>query len=226
MNKHQLTAQVAAETSVTRAAADALVGAVFSAIADALARDETVAIAGFGKSPSAAAPRGPDATLRPASPSPSRRRGRRRSSRRKRFATRSTHSGVEPARCPHFVPPASPQPSDPQSLRGPRAPERLSQRGAVGFCAFVNRANTRAVAPGDGIPSRAGTLLRPDANLLLRQCYAPLRRPILQAFPPCLRPSSLTSRSTASYVQHGIPGATHRLAPRRRTAGSRYLSPS
>ena len=49
MNKAELTAHVAAETSVTRATADSLVGAVFSAIADALARDETVAIAGFGK---------------------------------------------------------------------------------------------------------------------------------------------------------------------------------
>ena len=49
MNKNQLSAHVAAETSVTRATADSLVGAVFSAIADALARDETVAIAGFGK---------------------------------------------------------------------------------------------------------------------------------------------------------------------------------
>ena len=49
MNKSQLTAHVAGETSVTRATADSLVGAVFSAIADALARDETVAIAGFGK---------------------------------------------------------------------------------------------------------------------------------------------------------------------------------
>ena len=49
MNKAELTAHVAAEMSVTRATADTLVGAVFSAIADALARDETVAIAGFGK---------------------------------------------------------------------------------------------------------------------------------------------------------------------------------
>ena len=49
MNKAELTAHVAAETSVTRATEDSLVGAVFSAIADALARDETVAIAGFGK---------------------------------------------------------------------------------------------------------------------------------------------------------------------------------
>ena len=49
MNKNQLSAHVAAETSVTRATADTLVGAIFSAITDALARDETVAIAGFGK---------------------------------------------------------------------------------------------------------------------------------------------------------------------------------
>ena len=49
MNNSQLTAHVAGETSVTRGTADSLVGAVFSAIADALARDETVAIAGFGK---------------------------------------------------------------------------------------------------------------------------------------------------------------------------------
>ena len=34
---------------MTRAAADRVVGAVFSAIADALVRDETVAITGFGK---------------------------------------------------------------------------------------------------------------------------------------------------------------------------------
>ena len=49
MNKHQLYAHVAAETSVTRATADSMVGAVFSAIGDALACDKTVAIAGFGK---------------------------------------------------------------------------------------------------------------------------------------------------------------------------------
>ena len=49
MNKHELVSQVAAGTSVTRADAERLVGAVFFAIADALARDETVAIAGFGK---------------------------------------------------------------------------------------------------------------------------------------------------------------------------------
>ena len=49
MNKAELVSHVAAETSTTRAAAERMVGAVFAAIADALARDETVAIAGFGK---------------------------------------------------------------------------------------------------------------------------------------------------------------------------------
>lgn len=49
MNKAQLATHVAAERSMTRAAADRLVGAVFAAIADALARDEPVTIAGFGK---------------------------------------------------------------------------------------------------------------------------------------------------------------------------------
>ena len=49
MTKAELIAHVAAETSVTRATADRLVGAVFSTIGDALARDEAVTIAGFGK---------------------------------------------------------------------------------------------------------------------------------------------------------------------------------
>ena len=49
MNKADLVSHVAAETSTTRAAAERMVGSVFSAIADALAGDEPVAIAGFGK---------------------------------------------------------------------------------------------------------------------------------------------------------------------------------
>jgi len=49
MTKAELVSHVAAETSTTRAAAERMVGAVFTAIADALARDEPVAIAGFGK---------------------------------------------------------------------------------------------------------------------------------------------------------------------------------
>ena len=49
MNKHELVSHVAAGMSVTRADAERLIGVVFSAIADALARGEPVTIAGFGK---------------------------------------------------------------------------------------------------------------------------------------------------------------------------------
>ena len=49
MNKHELVSHVAAGTPVTRANTDRLVGAVFSTIADALARGEPATIAGFGK---------------------------------------------------------------------------------------------------------------------------------------------------------------------------------
>ena len=49
MNKSQLSARVADAASLSRAGADTAVSAVFAAIADALARDETVIVAGFGK---------------------------------------------------------------------------------------------------------------------------------------------------------------------------------
>ena len=49
LNKSQLGARVADAASMSRTGVDAAVGAVFTAIADALARDETVAIAVFGK---------------------------------------------------------------------------------------------------------------------------------------------------------------------------------
>ena len=49
MNKHELVSHVAAGTPVTKADAERLVGVVFSTIADALARGESVTIAGFGK---------------------------------------------------------------------------------------------------------------------------------------------------------------------------------
>ena len=92
MNKAELVSHLAAETPTTRAAAERMVEAVFAAITDALARDEPVAIAGFGKfalrSRAARQGRNP----RTGSRSPSRRRRRRRSSPRKPFATRSTNS--------------------------------------------------------------------------------------------------------------------------------------
>ena len=48
MNKSELAAHVATQTALSRAQADAAVGAVFSAIGEALAGGESVVIAGFG----------------------------------------------------------------------------------------------------------------------------------------------------------------------------------
>ena len=48
MKKSDLSAHVATEASMTKAQAPGVVDAVFSAISDSLARDESVAIAGFG----------------------------------------------------------------------------------------------------------------------------------------------------------------------------------
>ena len=48
MNKSELSSQVAADASLSRAATDAVIDAVFSTISDALAKGEPVAIAGFG----------------------------------------------------------------------------------------------------------------------------------------------------------------------------------
>ena len=49
MTRSELCARVAAATSLSKAEAAAAAGALFSAIADALARGETVTVAGFGK---------------------------------------------------------------------------------------------------------------------------------------------------------------------------------
>ena len=49
MNKAKLVSRVAAETSTTKTVPERMVGSVFSATANALARDEPVAIAEFGK---------------------------------------------------------------------------------------------------------------------------------------------------------------------------------
>ena len=48
MTKSELAAKVAAQASLSNAAADRAVGAVFSAISDALANGETVTLTGFG----------------------------------------------------------------------------------------------------------------------------------------------------------------------------------
>lgn len=97
MTRAKLISHVAAETSTTKAAAERIVGAMFSALADALARDDTVAISGFGKSAVRGSARVRDAIPDPASRPASRRRRCRRSSRRKPFATRSTKKMTEQA---------------------------------------------------------------------------------------------------------------------------------
>ena len=48
MNKSDIVSRVAAQSSLSRAAADSVVNAVFTAIGDGLAQDAAVAIAGFG----------------------------------------------------------------------------------------------------------------------------------------------------------------------------------
>ena len=48
MNKSELCAHVAARAGVSRMTADTVVSTAFSMIGEALARDETVAIPGFG----------------------------------------------------------------------------------------------------------------------------------------------------------------------------------
>ena len=101
MNRNELIAQLAAETSTTRAAVERMAGAVFSAIGDALARGEPTAIAGFGTFAvrSRAARRRRNMLPEPESPSTSPPPGRRRSRPRRPFATRSTPSMAQaPAR--------------------------------------------------------------------------------------------------------------------------------
>jgi DNA-binding protein HU-beta len=48
MKKSDISSHVASQGSLSKAAADGAVNAVFSAISDALAREEAVTIAGFG----------------------------------------------------------------------------------------------------------------------------------------------------------------------------------
>ena len=49
MKKRDVVEYVAGEAGITKQAADAAVGAVFASIAEALARGEDVAVAGFGR---------------------------------------------------------------------------------------------------------------------------------------------------------------------------------
>ena len=48
MKKSDISSHVAGQASLSKAVADSAVNAVFSAISDALAKEETVTVAGFG----------------------------------------------------------------------------------------------------------------------------------------------------------------------------------
>ena len=97
MNRSELSSHVATRAHVSKTEADRVIGAVFTAIEDALARGETVAGAGFGKvsaphrRPARAAPPAPGSAW-PAPPSRCRHARRER-----RFATRSTRSARAPS---------------------------------------------------------------------------------------------------------------------------------
>ena len=49
LKKRDIVERVAGEAGITKQAAEAAVGAVFASIAEALARGENVAVAGFGR---------------------------------------------------------------------------------------------------------------------------------------------------------------------------------
>ena len=110
MNKNELVSHVAAETSATRATAERMVRAVFSAIGDALRGTSPLPSPDSGSSSSATVPRARVAIRKPGSPSPSRPRRCRRSRRRRPFETRSTDSVAgQAARCRPFVPATQPR---------------------------------------------------------------------------------------------------------------------
>ena len=71
MTKADLTAQVAANTDMTKKDADKAVNAVFEALSRALANGEKVTISGFGTFEVRSGPSGRASTPAPRSPSPS-----------------------------------------------------------------------------------------------------------------------------------------------------------
>ena len=100
MKKSELAADVATQASLSRAQAERVVDAVFSVIGEALARDESVVIAGFGTFATKTRAARQGRNRAPASPSPLPPRGHRRSRRARRFATRCAGSApaARPAR--------------------------------------------------------------------------------------------------------------------------------
>ena len=97
MNTHELVSRVEAGTPMTRADGERLVAVVFSAIADTLAKGETVPSPDSRPTLRRRAWQGKGAIRSPENGPPSRHQSRRRSRRKKRCATPSTSgSGTVP----------------------------------------------------------------------------------------------------------------------------------
>ena len=152
MNKTDLASHVAAETSATKATDERLVATVFSAIGDALAGDEPVTIAGFGKFVMRRRAARARAELRkPGSPSPSRPRGCRPSRQRRPFETRLTDSiAGEAALCLPFVPATPPRQVRALPAHTPRRPRPATRAlpARLRYAGRRNRAYRIACAPG------------------------------------------------------------------------------
>jgi len=149
MTKAELVSHVAAETSTTNAAAERMVGAVLSAIADALAGGETVAIAGFGTFST-----------------------RDRPAREGRNPRTGEPIAIAASRTPAFKPGKTLR----DAVNRDR-PRRFRQGGDMGIPAIRrSRAETRSHARRLN-PIARGILTRPDADFPLRQRCAPLRMP-------------------------------------------------
>ena len=270
MNKADLAAHLATQVALPKAAADCAVSVVFAAIADALARDEAVAIAVFGtfstRSRAARQSRNPstgESIAIAASTAPAFEAA-------KKF--RDTVNGGDESAVGTLQPPwgeahdafrrcrpcvirqrqacgivrCRRAAGGPNPIAANHAVEAISALRA-GFQphrqARIPNAARHEIFTGEHVRGRdessgLGRFSRPCDHLCstsadigcLRRSHSSYRemridpddsstraceRQILKALPRRLRPPSLTSRSTASFIQHGVPGPTYRPALRR-----------
>ena len=107
----------------------------------------------------------------------------------------------------------------------PNEPFRTFLAGRRGgdFLESVTRANTCAAMRRDSILSRAGSLIWPDANFLLRRGCARVRKPNTPSVSAPLTVPSLTSRRIAPCFRTDVPDPTYRPAPGRRIADCRCV---
>lgn len=234
MNRAELSARIATETSLSTASANGAVTGLFSTIDDALASGQTNRVVGFGtflmRSRAARHSRNPRARARAL---PSRPR-RRLQSRPARPSARPSNIGFgEPEYRRRTVPLRSGMngsgtssgalSAPPVRCRSPENPIRRtvrSRRNQIArdvlanvagssweFCRFVARAYGCAVKRGDRVPSRAWSLTRPDESFLLRQCCAPLRPSRSRRVPWSLSTVRLSSIEPAAVsVKHAGHG--------------------